>query len=184
MELAQAEPIFHWWRGMRNPSPLLLSAEELRASTDCFAIEMTDMKRHRRVLHGEDVIEPVEIDYTFYRARVEYELRAKLLRLRQKAAGVLSDRELLLRLMADSLSTFCVLFRHALTLAGERPEFGKRAVVELAAARFGIVRDPFLKLIDLREDKVKPRDVSAADLFPQYLSQIQVVVDAVDKMER
>ena len=34
------------------------------------------------------------VDNSFYRAQVEHELRAKLLRLRQKASGMLSDADL------------------------------------------------------------------------------------------
>ncbi len=117
-ELAEAGPILRWWREHGNPAPLLLSAEEARNATDCFAIEFHDIQERRRVLYGEDVVGGIEIDECFYRAQVEHELRAKLLRLRQKAAGVLADKELLRGLLADSVSTFCVLFRHALRLAG------------------------------------------------------------------
>src|ERR1700733_15910883 len=95
-ELADAEPIFKWWRAQGNPSPLLLSEEELRTSTDCFPIEFEDMKERRRVLHGPDLIQDLAIDRTFYRAQVEMELRSKLLRLRQKAAEILFAKAALL----------------------------------------------------------------------------------------
>ena len=55
-ELAGSEPIFKWWRALGNPSPLLLSEEELRTSTDCFPIEFHDMQERRRVLFGPDLI--------------------------------------------------------------------------------------------------------------------------------
>src|SRR5277367_4326765 len=76
--LGDSEPIFKWWRGRGNPSPLLLSEEEVRTSTDCFPIEFHDMAERRRVLFGQDVIEKLQIDKTFYRAQVEMELRTKL----------------------------------------------------------------------------------------------------------
>ena len=183
-ELELSESVFRWWREMKNPSPLLMSVEEFRTSSDCFPIEYHDMKERHRILFGEDIIAGVQIDDCFYRAQVEYELRSKLLRLRQKAGGVLSERDLLLRLMADSLSTFCVLFRHSLRLLGETPHFGKREVVAGAQSRFGIDPQPFLTLIDLREEKRKPRDVNPKELFPRYLEQIRVVVDAVDGIEK
>ena len=55
-ELADAEPIFHWWRDTGNPSPLLMSAAEVRNSTDCFPIEFHDIKERRRILAGQDVV--------------------------------------------------------------------------------------------------------------------------------
>lgn len=183
-ELAESTPIARWWREQGNPSPLLLSEEEVRNSTDSFPIEFQDIKERRRVLHGEDVMRDLAIDTCFHRAQVEHELRAKLLRLRQKAAGVLTDPALLRRLLADSISTFCVLFRHALLLAGAEARFEKREVIEQARERFGIDPAPFGKLLDLREEKVKPREVDPAPLLAEYLKQIQVVIDAVDALER
>jgi predicted nucleotidyltransferase len=183
-ELAESAPIFRWWRELENPSPLLLSGEEVRTSTDCFPIEFHDIRQRHRILLGEDVVATLEIDDSFYRAEVEYELRSKLLRLRQKAAGVLSDRDLLRRLLADSLSTFCVLFRHALVLAGVEAEFEKRQVIEQAREKFGLDPAPFHSLLDLREQKIKAREIDPGALFERYMKEIHVVVDAVDRLEK
>jgi hypothetical protein len=86
-ELGASEDIFRWWREQGSPSPLLLTEHELATSTDCFAIEFNDIKRSHRLLLGKDVITPLVVDDSFYRAQVEHDLRAKLLRLRQKAGA-------------------------------------------------------------------------------------------------
>jgi hypothetical protein len=182
--LRASEPVFRWWREMKNPSPLLLSRDELLSSTDCFPMEFHDIKERHCILAGENVITGLEVDGRFYRAMVEHELRAKMLRLRQKAGGVLSESDLLLRLMADSVSTFCVLFRHAVRLGGDEPVHGKREAVEAASRRFGLDAAPFHTLLDVREDKVKPRDIQPGPLFREYLKQIHIVVSAVDQMNQ
>ncbi len=181
-ELEDATSIVRWWREQGNPSPLLLSEQELLRSTDCFPIEFSDIREHRRVLYGADVCADLAIDTCFYRAQVEHDLRAKLLRLRQKAAGVLNDTELLRRLLADSISTFCVLFRHALLLAGVPASHTKREVIGMAAAHFGIEPAPFLQLLDLREEKIKPQQVDPVALLAPYLQQIQTLIEAVDRL--
>ena len=183
-ELAEAEPVFRWWREMQNPAPLLLSELEVRTSTDCFPIEFTDIKARHEILHGSDVVAGIDIDYAFYRAQVEHELRAKLLRLRQKAGGVLSEKDLLLRMMADSVSTFCVLFRHALLLDGQPARWERREVVNAAAQHFGIDPAPFLTLLAVRDGTAKPKDVQPPKLLEEYLKQVRIVVDKVDQMER
>ena len=183
-ELGESEPIFRWWREQGNPSPLLMAQNEVSKSTDCFPIEFHDMRERHRVLHGVDVVAGLEIDYKFHRAQVEHELRAKLLRLRQKSAGVLSDNELLMRMMADSVSTFCVLFRHALLLAGAEISWQKREIIVLVKNQFGIDSEPFETLLDIREGKIKPRGSEAKALFARYLREVQTVVDGVDRLER
>jgi len=181
-ELGASEPIFKWWRD-GNPSPLLLSEEEVRTSTDCFPIEFHDMQERRQVLFGQDVIEKLVIDRSFYRAQVEHDLRAKLLRLRQKAAGVLGDKQSLLRLMMESVSTFLVLSRHALLLGGIATGWQKREVSRNLAA-LQVDATPFDTLLDLRERKKKPGDVDVESLFASYLKQIEAVVAHVDRLEK
>jgi hypothetical protein len=105
-----------------------------------------------------------------------------LLRLRQKAAGVLSDKPLLLRLMMDSLSTYCVLLRHTLRIAGFEAPFEKRPLIEEGRRRFELQTAPLLTLLDLREEKVKPRNTDPQSLFEAYLKEIQTLVAAVDRL--
>ena len=187
-QLGATETIFRWWRQLGNPAPLLLTEREVRTSTDCFAIEFQDIKEHHRILYGADVVSSLEIDKCFYRAQVEHDLRAKLLRLRQKASGILSDKNVLRRLLVDSISTFCVLFRHALILQGAQDgntaPARKREIIARARERFGIDPAPFNSLLDLRERKVSPKEIEPEPLLAAYLNEIGKVIDAVDVLEK
>jgi len=183
-ELTDAADIFRWWRELGNPAPLLLTEREVASSADCFAIEFRDIQWQHRLLDGRDVIASLSTDDTFYRAQVEHDLRAKLLRLRQKAAGMMADPNLLRRLLLDSVATFCVLFRHALALHGAAAPPQKREVLRLAAERFGIDPAPFATLLDVRERRRKPAEVDPLPLLAVYLEQIARVIEAVDSLGR
>lgn len=182
-QLRATETIFRWWREQGNPSPLLLTETELRTSTDCFPIEFHDIRQQHRMLYGPDLVSNLEIDRKFYRAQVEHDLRARLLRLRQKASGILSDTDVLRRLLADSISTFCVLLRHALILHGEDAPARKREVVERARERFGIDAAPFSKLLDLREERIKPKDLDPEPLLAAYMKEIEKAIAMVDRLD-
>jgi len=136
------------------------------------------------VLHGKDVIAGLALPGAWFRAQLEHDLRAKLFRLRQKAAGTYSDPDLLRRLLADSVSTFCVLFRHALALHSVETPHTKREVIQLARQHFGIDTLPFERLLDLRQQRVKPRDVDPHGLLAPYLTAISKVIEAVDRFEK
>lgn len=183
-ELSASEAVFKWWRTQGHPPPLVLSEHEVETATDCFAIEFHDIKQRHRILHGKDVVSPLIVDNSFYRAQVEHELRAKLLRLRTKAAGILSDRDLLARLLADSISTFCVLFRHALLLHGVEAEPRKRAIIDQCRATFGIDATPFQQLIDAREDRIPLKKLDPEPLLGSYLRECSIVIDAVDRLDK
>jgi hypothetical protein len=184
LELEAGEDIFRWWREQGSPSPLLLTEHELATSTDCFAIEFHDIQRHHRLLHGKDVITALAIDDSFYRAQVEHDLRAKFLRVRQKAGGMLSNPDLLRRMLLDSVSTFCVLFRHALILRGVDAPASKRDVIACTRQVFAIDAAPFEKLLDVREGCLKARDIDPVLLLASYLKEIAQVIDAVDQIEK
>jgi hypothetical protein len=183
-QLRATEPIFRWWREQGNPAPLLLTELEVRTSTDCFAIEFHDIREHHKILYGADVVSGLVIDDCFYRGQVEHDLRARLLRLRQKASGILSDKGVLRRLLVDSISTFCVLFRHALILHGVEGPSGKRDIIERARERFGIDAAPFLTLLDLREERSRAKEVEPETLLGAYMNEIGKVIGAVDALDK
>lgn len=183
-ELAQSEPIFRWWREQRNPPPLLLTEEEVRTSTDCFPMEFHDMQEHRRVLHGADVIAGLEIDRSFYRAQVEHELRAKQIRLRQRAAELLANSDALLTLMIDSVSTFSVLGRHALILGGHEPRWKKK---DIAAGLEGVLKRPLKainEILAIRASGKRNARMDTLSLFEAYLEETDALVRYVDALDR
>ncbi|HLH01976.1 MAG TPA: nucleotidyltransferase domain-containing protein [Bryobacteraceae bacterium] len=179
-ELRRAEPVLRWWREARNPPPLLLTEEEVQTSTDCFPMEFRDMQQYRRVLHGADVIRDLAVDNKFYRAQVEHELRAKQLRLRQHAAEVLSDPARLSRLLSDSISTFCVLGRHALILHGQPAHWKKREIVAGLRQTTGHSFDAFNEILSLRTANKPAAGPESVLLLERYLEDVAALVRFVD----
>jgi hypothetical protein len=111
------------------------------------------------------------------------ELRSKLLRLRQKAADVLSNKAALLRLMIDSVPNFLVLARHALLVSGMPAGFRKREIAR-RLPDIGADAAPFETLLDLRDQSKLARDVDPEALFASYLKQIETLVGHVDALEK
>ncbi|HEY7210097.1 MAG TPA: hypothetical protein VH477_07475 [Bryobacteraceae bacterium] len=181
-ELRRAEPVLRWWREANHPPPLLLTEDEVQTATDCFAIEFHDMRQHRRVLHGTDVIRDLQVDNKFYRAQVEHELRAKQLRLRQHAAEVISDAARLAKLMADSVSTFCVLGRHALILHGAPPRWKRKEIVEELAKTTGAPFDGFSEILSIRTSGKSVEGPEAVLLLERYLNDVAALVRFVDAL--
>ncbi len=182
-ELADSEPIMRWWREHGHPSPLLMSEEEAHRSADCFPIEFRDLQDRRKVLFGVDVIAGVHVSMKNHRTQVEHELRAKLIRLRQQGAQVLSDPAALLKLCLDSVSTFCTLGRHALLVAGIDPGAGRRAVVHRLREALGAAASPFDILLDIREGKPDAHmGIHTENLFAEYLEFIRRMIEFVDRL--
>jgi hypothetical protein len=160
-----------------------MTREELRRSTDVFTIEFVDMIQHHRVLWGEDVIDKLQIPMGLHRVQVEYELREKLILLRQHLLLAGDDQSRVRELLVRSVASFSTLFRHALIVLGETAPERKRDAVARLAARVGFDPSPIDKLLDAREHKGRSKELRAVDIAAGYLEAVQKVVVAVDTSE-
>ncbi len=139
------------------------------------------MQQRRRVLYGTDPVADLVVKDTHYRTQLEHQLRSNLLRLRQQGAATLSDGPALLALCANSVSTFCVLGRHALALAGHKPSDDRRAMVHELAAVIPADLSSFETLLDVRESKGSVSE--PMELFAEYLVSIGKLVVFVDRLK-
>ena len=180
--LAAIAPAVEWWAGQKHHAPLVLGREELECSTDVFSIEFLDMQHRHRVLYGDDVLGGLHISMHRHRAQVEYELREKMILLREHLLLAGSDKRRMWDLLLRSLPSFITLFRHTLIALGDSTHRSKRETVQALSGRLPFDSSAFLQLLDIRERKTEPKQFDVKDVFARYLIAIQQVTAAVDKM--
>ena len=175
-------PAVKWWDAQKQPPPLFMTRSEIERSTDVFTIELIDMKQHHRVLFGADVVQDLAIPSNLHRIQVEYELREKLSLLRQHLLLASGNDSRLWELLLRSVSSFATLFRHALIVLGHDAPVGKREAVQALSKQIGFDASGILNVLDVRERKSERKQFSVTDVFSRYLSALEPVTDAVDKM--
>jgi len=171
-----------WWGKQKHRVPLLMSLEEMRRSADVFSIEFLDMRRHYRVLWGEDVLKGLDIPLRLHRAQVEYELREKTLLLRQGLLAVRSHSDAKWELLLRSLPAFGTLFRHSLIALGNTETGTKREATILLGDKLGINTSVFGELLDIREHRTPRKSANVDELFGRYMTLVEQVTAAVDTM--
>ncbi|HVM92155.1 MAG TPA: hypothetical protein VMT67_05045 [Terriglobales bacterium] len=180
--IANLSPTVEWWARQKHHAPLVMTLEELHRGADVFSIEFLDMKRHYRVLWGEDVLKTLDVPMKLHRAQVEYELREKTILLRQRLLAVAGKKNEEWDLLLRSVPAFATLARHALIATGEPPAAHKREAVERLAAKTGLDLTSLLKLLDVREKKLDRGGVDVDELFTRYLKAVEQLTAAVDAM--
>lgn len=175
-------PATKWWSKRNQPTPLFMTRDELARSTDVFTIELLDMQQHYRVLFGEDVLKDLRIPTRLHRVQVEYELREKLVLLRQGVSVAGGNDSQLWDFMIRSLPSFLTLFRHALVALGEPAPDLKRESVEALSKRIGFQSTAITRVLDIRENKGRRTQFSVQEVFAGYLAAVEQVTTAVDKM--
>ena len=178
--LAAMGPAARWWTAKRQPSPLVLTNEELTQAADVFAIELTDMKAKHRVLFGADPLQTLGVPMQLHRLQLERELRVNLIRLRQRYLAV-EGAGAVARLMGESVSTFVTLFRHVLVAFGERVPPTRREVVAHLESLLHLDMSAVHAVLEMRASGSSALPEKPEKVFDDYLSALAAVTKDVDQ---
>lgn len=173
-------PAAQWWDKKKQPPPLCMTRQEIERSTDVFTIELLDMQQHHRVLFGEDAVAGLQIRMDLHRVQVEYELREKLILLRQHVLMAAENESRLWELLLRSAPSFATLFRHALIALGDGSQSARREAVKALSQRLGFDLSVLLQVLDVREKKLERKGMDVRELATRYLAAVEKVTSAVD----
>jgi predicted nucleotidyltransferase len=180
-DLKAAHDVAEWWRSVGNPVPVYFTTVEMADSSDVFPIEFIDMSQVRHVIYGKDPFDGLEVKTQNLRHQLEYELRAKLLRLRRLYIPASRNADHLARLMAESLDNFAVLFRHVLLMLGKEAPFNKRDCVMMLGDALQLDKLVLQRIFEYAPDQEVWLESETNETFGKYLAQIEKVIDVVDK---
>lgn len=180
--LAALSDPFRRWTACGNPPPLLFTEKRLREAGDVFPIEMLDMLQARKVLLGDDVLEGMEVSRENLRHQVEFELRSKLLKLREGCVSTGCDRIGLRNILLGSCSSILAVMRAALRLYTDEVPADKLAAVKELAVHIPFDTSAFETIVAAKKGGKPIADSDAERVFESYLRQIEAVTDAVDAL--
>jgi hypothetical protein len=179
--LKAGQAVAEWWRKEGNPLPVYFNTEEIEDSSDVFPIEVIDMSRVRHVLYGQDPFDDLKIDTHNLRHQLEYELRGKLIRLRSLYIPASHNPNRLAGLMADSLNSFVVLFRHVLEMVGADVPTDRNAILLKIADELQLDKKVFARISKYAADEEVWLEAETNETFGAYLKLLEQVTDAVDE---
>ena len=116
------------------------------------------MQRQHRVLFGPDVVASLQIPMDLHRAQLEYELREKLILLRQRLLADAGDEKRTWHLLLHSFPAFATLFRHALIEQGQPAPATKRDSVKALAATLAFDAAAFEHILDIANTAPIPKN--------------------------
>ncbi|MBV9623518.1 MAG: nucleotidyltransferase domain-containing protein [Acidobacteria bacterium] len=183
VSLQKVASLVQWWRGKKHQPPLVLTPAELKSFADLFSIELLDMKQRYRVLYGEDLLRDLNISMMSHRFQLEYELREKLVLLRQHLLLAQSQERQLWEVMLHSLTSFTTLFRHVLLEFGLTERKHSREAVKELSSRLNFDPLPFVQLMDVRAGSSDRRRLQADAVAAGYVQVIEKVAAAVDTID-
>jgi hypothetical protein len=181
--LRRGSALARQWAAAKNPPPLLMSEREFRDSADVFPMELADIRDAHVLLYGADPFTGVEIRPADLRLQLERELKGSYIRLRTRYMTDAGDAAKFEPVLLKSLSTFLVMFRTLLRLAGHEGVRDPEAVVRATAALAGFDPAPLLEIVKARQGGAKLDVRPDAPVVMGYLDAVAEVVRYVDRWE-
>jgi len=170
------------WVRKGNPPPMIFVQEEFLKSADVFPIEFIDMVSNHNVLYGKDLLENIKIDVANLRHECEYELKAKLLRLRQQWLLNRRNRKALRNILAGTISSILVILKHVVKLSGDKMPEKKIDAPDILSKRCGVNPEIFKGIYAIKHGYADIRKFRPEEIFKEYLVQIEKVVSYLDSL--
>ena len=170
------------WRTRRVATPWVMTKEFIKNSLDCYPIEFLNLQTNHILIHGEDVLIPLQFKPEDLRLQIEKELKGKLILLRQGYLETEGSERHIRQLINRSLMAFVSIFNALIYLKQvEVPHKRRDTIKELAKL---IKFDPgvFLTCVDIKEgvDKLSGKEI--AGVFQKYLHEAENICNIVDAL--
>jgi predicted nucleotidyltransferase len=167
----------------RNVSvPLFLTEKYIETSTDVFPIEYLNFKRRYIPVYGKDLLKGLSLKKEFVRLQAEREIKGKLLLLRESYLGCSGRKAALAVIINQSLHAFMAIFNALLFMKDIDTTEGGRSLIITICNAFGLESNVFMKLIHIREGKIKPDEKELNRIFKDYLNEIYKLSKIVDEL--
>jgi predicted nucleotidyltransferase len=170
------------WQKRNVAIPLFLTEAYVATSLDVFPIEYLNFHRNYELVFGKDILKDLTFDGELIRLQCEREIKGKLLILREAFLETTGKGKPLKQLIGHSISAFVAIFEALLYLKGRELPRTKKEVVKATAAEFDMDAALFDKLLDVKDERVKPGDLEVMDLFKEYLREVRKLAKLVDTL--
>ncbi len=161
-------------------APLIMTPDYISSSLDVFPIEFLDLKLLHHTIHGEDLLQNLEIGMDDLRQQCERELKSRLIALRQDYLSAAGDRKILADGFNHAFSRYLPLFRGVIQLFGSQPAIDPAAALDQLQEASKVDLSTFQTIFQARK---KRQNLSMAQLNTvftncyQALEQLGKLVD-------
>jgi predicted nucleotidyltransferase len=155
-------------RKVRRQLPQLVfwTEEELERAWDVFPLEFEDIKENHQCLVGKDPFRKRSIDKKRMRYQIEFELRSKLLNLRDTWLNFSRDRYALEMFLVKAGNSFAYLIGKANTLLGKK---------------MTIPQDIFVKIKKVKKKELRLKRTELQHLFHRLHEAVESAIKKIDQ---
>jgi len=156
--------------------PMTFTKDEMKNAVDVFPVEFLNIKRHHKLLHGEDILKDIVVSKEKLRHQLEFEFRSKLIHLRQ--SYIRSDGDDLDALILSAVPTLAPIIGALMYLKGVDVKYDPDMVKIMIGVDIKVVAD----IHKIRTGKAK-FEGDKSKYVERLINVLTQTGDIVDKME-
>ncbi|MEE9610224.1 MAG: hypothetical protein V3W19_03185 [Desulfatiglandales bacterium] len=181
-QLEQAIKAVTKWQKRNVAIPLFLTELYVETSLDVFPIEYLNFHRNYVLVYGKDILKDLSFNAEFIRLQCEREIKGKMLLLREAFLETAGKGRALKDVISQSIQAFLAIFDALLYLKEKEIPKEKREVIRTTCETLDLDAGLFEKLLDIREQKIKPGDTETKTIFQDYLREVRKLSKIVDAL--
>lgn len=163
-------------------SPIFMTEDYIQKSLDTFPIEYLDIKENYELLFGNDIVKDFKIDFKNLRFQCEFELKAKLLMLKNQYIKLLYDKVELENLLFKSFNSILHIMRNVLRLKNITTPYEKIEILRQMALELQIPITVWKKIL---EAKTHPAEVKINEVEPlliDFIKELEKIIEVADRL--
>lgn len=173
-DLEKIKPIVNEYSRRTKIIPVLFTENGLMDSSDVFPLEFLDIKYPHKVVFGEDVIDKIKFDKKCVRRQLEFELRSKLIHLRENYIWIKKSKDLK-NLLKSAIPSVMPLFYGLLFIKNIEPPVEINSLFEKVHEVYKVDTSLFRK--------IRRGDFDEESAVKELLELLETLINLVDKMK-
>jgi hypothetical protein len=173
-DLEKIKPIINKYSKRTKIIPVLFTETGLMDGSDVFPLEFLDIKYPHEVLFGDDVMSNVKFEKKHVRRQLEFELRSKLIHLRENYIWIKKSKDLK-KLLKSAIPSVMPLFYGLLFLKDVKPPMGLNLLFTKVQEVYDVDTSLFRKI------SLDKFDEESA--VSELMELLETLINVVDKMK-
>lgn len=156
--------------------PMVLTRDEIKNAAGVFPVEFLNIKRHHKLLCGEDILKDIDISKEDLKRQLEFEFRSKLIHLRQ--AYIKSEGDDLEDIIMNAVPTLAPIIGAVMYIKGMERKYDP----DLVKIMIGIDTKIVMDIHKIRTGKAKFQG-DKNRYIERLINVLTQVGDMVEKMD-
>ena len=180
--LEEIAPLGKKYGKQKVAAPLIMIPEYITGSLDVFPIEFLNFKLIHHTVFGEEILDNIEIHSRNLRHQCEWEIKTKLIGLRQGYLAAQADRRLLSEKFGAIITGDIPLFRGIVFLLQNQTPMQHSVVIQVLSEAVAIDTSVFATALQVKQKIIKPSIDEFNEIFENYYVALEKLGRIVDEI--